>query len=37
VVDKRVVNSDFKLKYKPKKIKVNPDKAVPGKFRIKKG
>lgn len=36
-VDKRVANFDFKLKYKPKKIKINPDRAVPGKFRINKG
>ncbi|MFW6123687.1 MAG: M1 family metallopeptidase [Acidobacteriota bacterium] len=35
-VDKKVVNFDFKLKYKPKKIKINPDKAVPGRFSINK-
>jgi aminopeptidase N len=34
VVDKKVVNFEFDLKNKPKKIKVNPDQAVPGRFHI---
>lgn len=36
VVDKKVVNYDFKLKHKPKKIRINPDEAVPGRFDINK-
>jgi hypothetical protein len=32
VVDKREHNVEFKLSHKPKKIKINPDKAIPGKF-----
>jgi hypothetical protein len=33
VVDQKQQNFEFELEQKPKKIKVNPDKAVPGKFR----
>lgn len=32
VVDKREHTVEFKLPQKPTKIKINPDKAVPGKF-----
>ena len=32
IVDKKEHTAEFKLPQKPTKIKVNPDKAVPGKF-----
>jgi len=32
VVDKKEHTAEFDLSHKPKKIKINPDKAVPGKF-----
>lgn len=32
LIDKKVEKFDFNLKDKPRKIKVNPNKAVPGKF-----
>ena len=33
VVDKKENSSEFRLLHKPRKINVNPDKAVPGKFQ----
>jgi len=36
VVDKKGISVEFKLKNKPKKIKINPDDAVPGRFIINK-
>jgi hypothetical protein len=33
LVDQKEQNFEFELEKKPKKIKVNPDEAVPGKFR----
>jgi hypothetical protein len=32
VVDKKEYSVQFDLAQKPKKIKINPDSAVPGKF-----
>ncbi len=33
LVDQKKESYEFELEQKPKKIKINPDKAVPGKFR----
>jgi hypothetical protein len=33
VVDRKEQEVEFRLAHKPKNIKINPDKAVPGKFR----
>ncbi len=35
LVDRKVINVQFSLEEKPKKLKVNPDNAVPGQFRLK--
>jgi hypothetical protein len=35
-VDKNVVGLDIRLKHKPKKIRINPDEAVPGRFITKR-
>ena len=32
VVDKKEHTVEFKLNHKPKKIRINPDKAIPGRF-----
>jgi len=36
LADKKVVSFEFKTKHKPKKIRINPDDAVPGWFHIQK-
>jgi len=36
LVDKKVVSFEFQTKHKPKKIRINPDDAVPGWFHIRK-
>jgi len=36
LADKRVVSFEFKMKHKPKKIRINPNDAVPGWFHIQK-
>lgn len=33
VIDRREQEAEFRLDHKPKKIRINPDEAVPGKFR----
>ena len=35
LVGKRSVSAEFRTSVRPQKIKINPDKAVPGKFLIK--
>ncbi len=35
-IDKKVAGFEFKLTHRPKKIKINPDDAVPGRFSINK-
>ena len=35
IIDNRVVNCEFRVISKPGKIKINPDKAVPGTFHFK--
>ncbi len=36
VVENRVVQKSFPVSAKPRRIKVNPDKAIPGRFRLSK-
>ncbi len=36
LADKKVVSFEFKMKHKPKKIRINPYDAVPGWFHIQK-
>jgi len=33
LIDQKEQNFEFELEEKPKKIKINPDKAIPGRFR----
>jgi len=35
VVDNMAINYEIRTVHKPEKIKINPDKAVPGEFRFK--
>lgn len=34
LVESRVTNVEFELKNEPSKIKINPDKSVPGRFKV---